>query len=153
MGSLMTARNVAVKALGLAAATTLLLTPQAAADPGDETNSLNEFGVEMATDECDAAWIQVTVDGAPQVPDRYSVFYKGMESDCTLRARFVGVAADGVTPVTTDYVTTNSRQEGAFAVPDAYRCHVEFGVQRRNGTYHTELLRPQKPEVSTCPSA
>lgn len=153
MGSFRTARNVAVKALGLAAATTLILTPQAAADPGDVTNSLNEFGVEMATDECGAAWIQVTVDGAPQVPDRYSVFYKGMEPGCTLRARFVGFAADKVTRVTTDYVTTNDRQEGAFAVPDVYRCHVEFGVQRRNGTYHTVVLRPQKPEVPNCPSA
>jgi hypothetical protein len=145
-------RNVILKAFGLVAVATLLVTPQAAADPGDETNSLNQFGVEMATDECNAAWIQLTIDGGPQEPDRYSVFYKGMEQNCTLRARFVGFAADKVTPVKTDYVTTNNRQEGAFAVPDVYRCHVEFGVQRVDGSFHTEFLRPEQPEVSNCPA-
>jgi hypothetical protein len=144
-------RNVVAGTLAAMAASALFLAPQAAADPGDETSSLNEFGVELATDECNAAWIQVTVNGGPQRPDMYSIFYKGMEPSCTVRARFVGKAADGVTPLTTDYVTTNGAGEGAFAVPEAYRCHVEFGVQRSNGTYHTERLRPLKPEIQNCP--
>ena len=38
-----------------------------------------------------------------------------------------------------------------MAFGEVYRCHVEFGVRRANGSYLTKLVRPLQPEVQNCP--
>ena len=141
--------NLAVTTLAMMAASVALLAPQAAADPGDVTTIHTSTNVEFSTDACRGAFGQVVMEGAPGVPDNYYVAFGGV--GCVVRARFVGVAGDGVTPVDSGY-HVNSRNNGVLGLGEVYRCHVEFGVRRANGTFYTQIVRPAGAgEVRNCP--
>jgi hypothetical protein len=141
-------RCTAAASLGALAASALLFAPQAAADPGDVTHVHTSNNVEVSTDACRGAFLQVTMEGAPAVPDTYTIAFGG--TNCQTRARFVGVRDDGRTPFDTGYIETD-RNDGLMAFGEVYRCHVEFGVRRANGSYLTKLVRPVKAEVQNCP--
>ncbi len=142
-------RNVVAGTLAAMAASALFLAPQAAADPGDVTFVHTSTNVEFATDACKGASGQVTMEGAPSVPDTYFISYGG-GSGCTVRARFVGVRDDGRTPFDSGYQSVDGAG-GFLSFGEVYRCHVEFGVRRTNGTFYTQIVRPIQPEVQNCP--
>jgi hypothetical protein len=67
-----------------------------------------------------------------------------------MRAKFIGVRADGRTVFDTGYETSTG--EGGFiGVADVYRCSVEFGLQRRDGTFYTRTIIAEPQENPNCP--
>lgn len=141
-------RSLAITTLVMTASSAMLMAPPAAAQPGDRTTNYNNHGVEFATNACPGAFGQITVQGFPDSPDNYQVYFGGQ--DCTVRARFVGVADDNRTVVDTGYATT-SNNDGFFAVANVYRCYVEFGVRRLDGTFYTRSVLPDTQESPNCP--
>jgi hypothetical protein len=141
-------RIAAAWTIAALATSSLLLAPHAAADPGDRTLNHTEHGVELATDACAGAFGQMSVRGFPDSPDDYQIYFGG--SGCTVRARFIGVQADGRTVFDSGYQTTTGR-DGFFTVADAYRCSIEFGVQRANGSFYSRTIVAEPQENPNCP--
>jgi len=135
---------IAVCALSLAA-------PLALADRGDKTLAISEFGADLKTNQCPGASLTMAITGAPEVPDDYDIYIGSGYSSCTERVRFFGIKGDGHTAFRTKYVYAPDGSENVLPVDNVYRCYVEFGVRRKNGTYFTRFILPDKPEVDTCP--
>jgi len=134
-----------------AASITVLGAPQALGAGGDETQAISSHSAELGTNQCKGASLSSVVNGAPGVPDDYDIYLSSPYSSCTARARFVGVASDGKTVVKTDFVAMRNGEESTLPVNKVYRCYIEFGVRRNDGTYYTRNLFPEQQENKNCP--
>ncbi|ALE75234.1 hypothetical protein AD006_03360 [Pseudonocardia sp. EC080610-09] len=124
------------------AAFTLTISAEAHAAPGDQVRARGTNALELATDACRAANFRFTVEGNPGTPNNYSLLIDSViDPSCVTRTRLTGVRDGRV--VATPYYVTNSGEPGATRVENIERCSIEFGVQRRDGSYFTQLLTPE----------
>lgn len=108
----------------------------AAATPGDETLSYGPYSVELATNQCKGASDVITTQGGPY-PARTDIVVYAVNAYSSCVSRVKLVYTDGRRSFSTGYAYSPGRKENAVAAMGVYRCYVEFGVRRNDGSYYT----------------
>ncbi|GAA2656741.1 hypothetical protein GCM10010307_70680 [Streptomyces vastus] len=124
----------------------------AQAASGDRTIQYDDNNVRLGTNQCaESHGSFVPLGGAPGSPSGLIATASSGTGNCSSRIRIVYVERWNGPVRQTARRTAGPGSATVVAADSGFRCYVEFGVRRNDGTYFTRfMISPNRP--AGCPS-